>query len=95
MPTISGHTDRLQFLERLAVETTQSVGGQLIEAFDTTTQTGHDSIDFSINIADGPRTYVARYMLIGDSLYQMRAVFMNDASQNARYKQFFDSFKNK
>jgi hypothetical protein len=94
-PTISEQADGLKFLEGLVGETTRSVNGTLQLALNMSNQTGHDSIDFTINIPDGPRTYAARDILIGVTLYQMRVVFTNDSSENAFYKEFFDSFKNK
>jgi hypothetical protein len=95
MSATSDHKDRQTLLENLAVQTTRSVNGQLNEALDTSNQPGHDSIDFTIAIPDGPRTYAARNILIGDTLYQMRVVFMNYSPTSAHYKEFFSSFNDK
>lgn len=85
-------SDPLDLLSKAVMMSVNNLNGNLIGAIDTKNLTGHDSVDFVIGISDGPRTYMGRNVLIKDTLYEMRAVYMDYNEQDAEYRKFVDSF---
>lgn len=67
----------------------EASGTKLAGAIDTRKLTGLDSIDFVINIPDGPRTYMGRNVIKGNNLYEMRVIYVS--SKSAEYRGFVDS----
>jgi hypothetical protein len=84
-------TEPNAFLENAVARTVQSVGGELAGAIDTQNIVGHNSIDFVVNIPDGPRTYMGRNVLEGNNVYEMRVVYLS--SKSAEFRGFVDSLK--
>jgi len=83
--------DGRKLLENAVARSVRNVNGELAGAIDTRNSTGVNSIDFVINIPDGPRTYIARNVVEGNKLYEMRVVYLS--SKSGEFRGFVDSLK--
>jgi hypothetical protein len=63
----------------------------LAGAIDTSNDTGLNSLDFVVDISDGPRTYMGRNVFQNNKLYEMRVIYLD--SKSAEFRKFVDSFK--
>ena len=82
-----------KILQSAITSTVKNLGGSLEGAIDTGNLTGLNSVDFVVDIPDGPRTYMARDIVVGNKLLELRVVYVTAHGIGVEYRGFIDSFK--